>query len=382
MNKSFYPLLLGFILLFTAFSCSENKSKKSNMDKDNEKYDHLLLVGTYTTNVSKGIYLYQLNTSNGESKLVSETEIENPSYLTLSADEKYVYAVSEMAEDGASATAFSLNKEDGKLGRINSQKTGDGSCFVSVDKSRKLLLTANYNDGSISSLVINKDGSLGKSETQYFSGNGAHPTRQEQPHLHQIIFSPDERFVFANDLGTDHIYKATVENAEGGLSPFSPHAVKGGSGPRHSTFHPNGKFLYMLGELSGEIFTFAYNEESGDLSEIQTIEADSLKAGGSADIHIVPNGKFLYASNRLKGDGIVIFQIDEETGILSKIGYQETGTHPRNFTITPNGKLLLVANKDSNTIQIFGIEENGLLTNLNQDIKVSSPTCLKLATLN
>ena len=154
-----------------------------------------------------------------------------------------------------------------------------------------------------------------------------------------------------------------------------------GTGPRHFDFHPNGLYFYLLGELSGEVIVYDYN--MGDLKQKQTIFADSVGARGSADIHVSPNGRFLYASNRLQEDGIAVFSIDPQDGTLTKIGYQPTAKHPRNFAITPNGKFLLVASRDDNVIQVFSVDKKtGLLQDSNQDISIDKPVCIKFAKLN
>ena len=148
------------------------------------------------------------------------------------------------------------------------------------------------------------------------------------------------------------------------------------SGPRHLTFSPNGKYAYLISELSGNITTFSYLD--GKLEKIQTIAADTLRARGSADIHLSPDGKYLYASNRLKGDGLAIFEVNPETGMLAKVGYQLTGIHPRNFIITPNGKYLLAACRDSHVIQVFQRDSvTGLLSDTHQDISIDKPVCIQ-----
>ena len=153
--------------------------------------------------------------------------------------------------------------------------------------------------------------------------------------------------------------------------------LTGGEGPRHTEFHPNGRFAYVIGELSGNVTTMQY--ANGKFTVVQSIEADSLHASGSADIHISPDGRFLYASTRLKGDGIAIFAINATDGTLTKVGYQPTGIHPRNFIITPDGRFLLCACRDSNVIQVFSINPaSGLLVDTHRDIAFSKPVCLKL----
>lgn len=343
-----------------------------------------MFVGTYTSGYSDGIYVYQFDTVSGYSKFVSNIKVDNPSYLTISNDEKFVYAVSEKEDKAAAANAFSFDKKDGTLKFINKQLTGGAApCYITIDKDGKHVITANYLGGNITVFDVGQNGMLNPaSQVINFSGKGTDHERQEKPHLHYVNFSPDGKYLFANDLGTDKIYKFDVNEKDTGnfLTIGTPPSfkVKDGSGPRHIDFHPNGKYIYLITELSGDIVAFNYDK--GNLSEIQSIKCDSLGAKGSADIHISPDGRFLYASNRLKGDGIAIFSINQADGLLTQVGYQHTGTHPRNFAITPNGKFLLVASRDGGIIQIFAIDKNsGLLQNVNKDIEIDMPVCIKFA---
>jgi 6-phosphogluconolactonase (cycloisomerase 2 family) len=246
------------------------------------------------------------------------------------------------------------------------------------------VITANYSGGSISVFPLQEDGSLLPVSLIPFTGSGLDKNRQASPHLHCVHLTPDGKYLFAADLGTDKIYKFVINSQADAGTPFltagEPEAfpLPAGAGPRHITFAPNGKYAYLINELSGQVIAFTYAE--GILNEIQSIAADTVNARGSADIHISGDGKFLYASNRLKADGIAIFQIDQTTGTLAKAGYQLTGIHPRNFIITPNDKFLLVACKDSNVIQIYERnKETGLLTDIKKDIVLDAPVCIKFA---
>lgn len=364
----------------TTNSQNTTKIKETSINNDSSLY---LIIGTYTAKESKGIYVYQFDTISGLSAYKSMAEIVNPSYLTISKNEKYIYAVSEVGEDKASASAFLFDKEKGELKFLNSQSTdGDDPCYITIDNTGEHVITANYSGGSITIFDTKGDGQL-TSASQHiaFTGKGADPERQTKPHLHCVAYSPDGKYLFANDLGTDKIHKleVTAGNSNNYLKTGNPAAFKvtDMSGPRHIEFHPNGKYAYLINEISGTVIAFDYDGKEGNLSEIQTIKADSLNAKGSADIHITPDGKYLYASNRLKGDGLAIFSIDQSNGRLTHIGYQETGIHPRNFVITPNGKYLLVASRDSDKIQVFQIKETGLLKDTHNDIKLSMPVCLK-----
>lgn len=393
---------LAAILFATLFivSCTNKTSTKSEGSSDSipaEKdslqlamesiFDELsmyLFVGTYTSGESEGIYVYQFDTISGFSKYISMVKVDNPSYLTISKNEKFVYSVTENDDNTAAVNAFSFDKADGKLKLLNKQQVGGGApCYIEIDDSGKHIITANYMGGNISLLETKEDGSLKPSSNLIaFQGKGIDSTRQNQPHLHCVRFSPEGKHLFATDLGTDKIYKFDINTDSPGnyMKIGSPafNKIKDGSGPRHLDFHPNGKYAYLITELSGDIVTFSYND--GDLTEIQTIKADTLNAKGSADIHVSPDGKYLYASNRSQGDGIAIFSINQNDGTLTKIGYQETGIHPRNFAITPNGRYLLCASRDSDIIQIFEIDKKtGLLENAYKDIRLDMPVCIKFA---
>jgi 6-phosphogluconolactonase (cycloisomerase 2 family) len=340
-----------------------------------------LLIGTYTFGTSEGIYVYKLHTETGEAEYVSMVKVDHPSYLAADKENHFIYAVTENGGLPSYANALSFDKETGTLKLLNTQETrGAAPCNIAIDSRGKFVVTANYNGGNLSVFPVQEDGTLAAaSQVIGFEGKGVIPGRQDQPHLHCVQFSPEGTYLFATDLGTDHIYRFEVDYSASGQflkeASLKPFEVAGGSGPRHFVFHPSEKYVYLINELSGMVTGFTYH--NGDLKEFQTIKADPLHAQGSADIRITPDGRFLYASNRLKGDGIAIFSIDRSNGRLTKTGYQITGNHPRNFIITPNGKFLLVANKDSHSVQVFEINsENGLLRNTRKDIRLNMPVCL------
>ncbi|SHF06801.1 lactonase family protein [Dysgonomonas macrotermitis] len=384
MLKQIITMSVSALLLASCSNKSSTTESQQSTDSisGNEMY---MLVGTYTSGESKGIYVYKLDTAEGKSTYVSEVNVDNPSYLNLDPTEKFVYAVTEEDVETGAVNAFSFDKASGKLTFINKELTKGGApCYVSVDPSGKHLVVANYSGASVSVFSTNEQGGVNPlSQLISFTGKGLDPDRQKQPHLHCVRFSPDYKYLYADDLGTDKIHKFNV-NPEGKdfLTQGTPDAfaLKPGSGPRHLTFHPNGKYAYLITELSGDVVVFDYKD--GNLAEKQTVKADTLNAQGSADIHLTPYGRFLYASNRLKGDGLAIFSVNQEDGTLAKVGYQETGIHPRNFAITPNGRLLLVANRDSDKIQVFKINPTtGFLENTGFDIQLDMPVCIKFASL-
>ena len=186
----------------------------------------------------------------------------------------------------------------------------------------------------------------------------------------------------ANDLGSDciHVYPLAPDSPIGiDTTAERQVMVAPGSGPRHAVFDKEGRHLYLLNELKGDVVVWTYEE--GELKQIQSIQADSVEARGSADIHLSPDGRYLYASNRLKADGIAIFQVDSATGLLTHIGYQNTGAHPRNFAITPNGKFLLACCRDANRIEVYQRDpDTGMLKDTGKHIDMPKPVVVKLTT--
>ena len=341
-----------------------------------------MLVGTYTSGTSTGIYVYRFNEETGEAAYVSETKAVNPSYLAVSADESFVYSVGENGKDAA-ALAFSFDKKTGRLHLLNEQPVNSpGPCYITIDRSGRFVVTANYSGGSVSVFPLATDGSLLPVTKLFaFKGSGPDTNRQDMPHLHCAVFSPDQRYLFAADLGTDQLHKFSTSGKDPFLTTGNPEAYKlePGSGPRHLTFHPNGKYAYLINELSGKVTVFHYSD--GHLEPVQYIVSDITEGDkGSADIHVSPDGKYLYASNRANTNNIAVFSIHETDGRLTLTGHQPTGLHPRNFIISPNGKYLLAASQNSNLIQVFEIDKNtGLLKEdkSKQITAIDRPVCLK-----
>lgn len=371
-----------FPLLLTSYPTHASSSTllTSSTPKSPLSDELTMIVGTYTGGTSKGLYSFRFDQHTGIATPLSHTEIKNPSYFTVSNDGKQIYAVSELGEQEAAVTAFDFDAIQGTFKRRNTERTfGADPCNITTNG--QVVVTANYSGGNVSIFPLRKDGTLEPMSTiEQFKGKGMDPKRQAKPHLHCVIFSPDGKYLFANDLGTDHIYRfdnlTTSASKALKRNPSATLTLKAGSGPRHLTFAPNGKQAYLINELSGTVVVFDYKK--GKLTPKQEIAADTVNAQGSADIHVSPDGAFLYASNRLKADGIAIFKIDRKTGQLTKVGYQLTGIHPRHFNITPNGKYLLVACRDNNAIQVFERDSrSGLLTKTDQEIKVDQPVCVK-----
>ncbi|EAY21342.1 hypothetical protein TVAG_167170 [Trichomonas vaginalis G3] len=339
------------------------------------------VVGTYTDNGSKGIYSLKISQNDGSFSFLESVEVDNPSYVILNRNNTRVYAVSEMHNEKAALVALEFEKISGQFKVINSQLThGMDPCHLLLGDG--FVVTANYSSGSITVFPLDSNGGIQEaSQVIKFEGTGPDKSRQEMPHAHHVYFTPDRKFLLVNDLGTDKIHKFKVNSQAPFLSEtYEDINVQPESGPRHSVFTKNGKYMYLINELNGHVNAFV--NQNGTLSMFQSIICDSVSARGSADIHLSPDGKFLYASNRLKQDGICIYKIDSSSGYLSKVGYQITGIHPRIFDITPNGKFLYVCCRDSNCIEVYQRSlESGLLRK-DSEIKLPHPVCIKFVELN
>jgi 6-phosphogluconolactonase len=304
--------------------------------------NYYLLIGTYTKGKSEGLYVYKMNTETGDVTAVSKATAANPSYLDLSPDEKFVYAVNEDASDKGSVSVFSFDKSNGTLKYIDKQTSGgDHPCYVAVNKTGKWVAVANYTGGSFSTLPIMANGTLGVPTTIQHTGSSVNKERQTKPHVHSTVFSPDDKYLFVPDLGIDKVmiyaFNPGSGKPEPAKQPFA--AATAGYGPRHFTFHPNGKLAYLVEEMGGAVSAYKYKD--GKLTLIQQISTypnNFTDKKWSADIHISPDGKFLYASNRTPANNIAIYSIDAKSGKLKSLGYESTkGDVPRNFTIDPTG---------------------------------------------
>ena len=345
----------------------------------------IMYIGTYTEESnSNGIYTYRFNQENGTFELLSSATAANPSFVTLSPDGKRLYAVSEYNDGRQGAYSFDVSEDKVQLSnpiflptapKDVLPRAGADPCHIVSDG--KYVITANYTGGDISVFSLDAAGRL-QPEVQNIAFEGKTPERVA--HIHCIIPTPDKKYILATDLGNNRVYrfcynKKARKNAEVLTAQRVAYEVSDGQGPRHLTFSKDGRFAYLINELGGECVVLSYRK--GKLKEVQRIMADEGGGRGSADIHISPDGRFLYTSHRLKKDGIAIFVIDPKKGTLTKIGYQLTGIHPRNFAITPNGKYLLVACRDDNKIQVFERNEaTGELTETAQAIEVDRPTCI------
>lgn len=336
---------------------------------------------------TEGIYVYQLDMMSGNlSKVTTFTGILNPSFLTLSPDGKYIFACTESkTQNGGSVNSFKFNPENKSLTFINKQKSGgENPVYLTVHKNGKWLVNGNYTEGSVSVYPILENGTIQPyvQNFQYTEGS-IDQGRQDRSHIHSTVFSPNFDYLFLPDLGADKIRTYRFENEKNqplqeAEIPFTKTTL--GSGPRHFTFHPNGKFAYCIEEMGGAVSAYSY--ENGKLNDLQRINTHSEKYKDdfeSSDVHISPDGKFLYASNRGSENNIAIFSIQQD-GTLTIVGYQSTkGKHPRVFGLDPTGKFLITTNAGSGDVAVFKRNpETGLLKKVGKKIKIKSVSCVQI----
>jgi 6-phosphogluconolactonase len=362
-------------LLLVTFLCKQAISQQ-----------HYMFIGTYNSPDSQGIYVYKFNSETGSAEEVSQTKTSNPSYLAVSPDKKYVYAVNEEgAEKGGKVASFSFNKKNGKLTLINIKSSGGiHPCYINIDKKGKWIIAGNYSSGSLSVLSVKKGILSSPIQTIQHTGKGSDTLRQKSPHVHGVFIKKNSQYVYVTDLGIDKVMIYQQNKNTGKLYPAASNYFQAspGSGPRHLDFHPTGRFVYLLNELTSAVSVLEDN--NGSLKEIQSLSALPLTFKGistGADIHISPDGKFLYSSNRGTSNSIAIFSIEPQTGLLKIVGHQYTGGEtPRNFNFDPSGNYLLVANQNSNNIVIFKRnKKTGMLTETGNTINVGKPVCIKWA---
>jgi 6-phosphogluconolactonase len=253
---------------------------------------------------------------------------------------------------------------------------------VRTDKTGKFLLLANYGSGSVAVAPVNRDGTLG-AVVSFVQQTGSGPSpRQAGPHAHSFNVTPDNRYAVAADLGADKLFVYRFNAATGSLSAANPPslALDAGAGPRHLSFHPNGRFAYVLNEIGSIVTVLAYNPARGAFRKLQTVS--TLPAGfqgnnTAAEVLVHPSGKFLYASNR-GHNSIAVFAIDEGGMLkpLAHVGSQ--GRTPRGYSLDPEGRWLIAANQDTHNVAVFRIDGNtGIPAPTGQSLEVRSPECVK-----
>jgi 6-phosphogluconolactonase len=352
--------------------------------------DALLYVGTYTEGTrSDGIYILRMDRRSGKLRRVGSVDAgANPSFLAIHPNGRVLYAVNEVETHNGrpigAVSAFTIATDTGALTRMNDQPSGGGApCYVSVDRSGRVVLVANYMEGSVALLPIEADGSLAPAaQVVKHTGAGPNAERQEGPHAHCIVTDPTNRYALVVDLGTDRVYVYRLDidakflrHVEGGDA-----VMRTGAGPRHIAFHPTLPLVYVANELDSTVATLRFDTERGALSSIDissTIPAGWTGTNYPADIHIAPSGRTLYVSNR-GHNSLAVFSVAQSGSLTLDQLVSTEGDWPRNFTLDPSGRWVLVANQRSNSIVVFGRDqESGGLTPAGQRIELPSPVCLR-----
>lgn len=394
MIKNTFLLL---VCTMSFFACKEKKNNTASSEKTGETTEtetvqdaSFAFIGTYTRKEghvdgqAEGIYLLRKKDKNGSLEIKSTAgEAINPSFLAISPDKKNLYAVSEVARKGETGSVHVFTIDDNhNLTPVQNLPTDAGApCYVITDSEGKYVFVANYVGGVVKMYKRGENGLLTPADKIQLKGSGADPARQEESHPHSVVVSPDDRFVFVPDLGSDKIWNFKIDTKNDRLVPndqaFIP--TSPGAGPRHFAFHPNGKYAYVINELDNTVNAFSYDAQKGELTEIQSVTTLPENFEGNnktADIHIHPNGKFLYGSNR-GHNSIVVYGIDPNSGKLSPVEHVSTeGDFPRNFAIHPSGNYLYAANQNSDNIVWFNIDTNTGRLSSQGELEVKTPVCI------
>ena len=385
MNK-YTKHLATAIILFSLLSCNQKKKEAEKevtdpvVEEVAEPETIELLVGAYTDETNKGIHKFLFNPADGtlENKGVVVEAI-NPSYLEISEDRQYVYSVNETKPGNVSS--FKWNDDRTQLTLVSTQPSeGAHPCYIELNSDESLLAAANYSSGNLVVYKVDENGVISpEPQNKKHEGSGPVKPNQESAHAHCSKFDANGKFVYVADLGIDEIVAYPV--AEDGTlgEKQTALAFDKGDGPRHLIFHPTKDMAFIINELSGSIVSASVNHETGMFERIDkqsTLPADYTGKNSCADIHITSNGKFLYGSNR-GHNSIAMFSVADD-GKLTSLGNQSVeGEWPRNFTLSPDEKFMLVANKDTNDITVFSVDaETGLLTYTGNKATVSKPVNL------
>jgi 6-phosphogluconolactonase len=342
--------------------------------------DKTAYIGTYTKpEGSKGIYKVELNESTGQlSAPVLAAESENPSFLTISKNAKFLYAVNEVNNGDVSAFAI---ESDGKLRLLNKVKSkGDAPCHLNFDKSGKWIAVANYTSGTAAILPVAADGKLGEAvATVQHKGKGVDPKRQEGPHAHSVNFSADNKYLYVADLGLDEVKIYAFDAKTGAITEKAQLETPKGAGPRHVALGKNG-LAYVLNEMGSSVSVFRWNGEPKGklLSTVSAIPADYKGNTSGAEVVLHPDGTLLFSSNR-GHDSISIYRASVLTGAMQLLGQQPIGGKvPRGFVLSPSASHLVAGAQNSDQLVSFKVDlQAGKLIPAGNPVNVGSPVCVR-----
>ncbi|MHA0856111.1 lactonase family protein [Paenibacillus sp. CMAA1364] len=354
----------------------------------NNKEKLLVFVGSYTKSEDKGIYVYSFDESKGQLTLVDDVDgIGNPTFLNVNMEKHKLYSIieTESPEGNRNGGVFEYDI-DPTTGELKLNKTiksvASPTCHIQRHQDDRFLTVSSYHGGMIGLISLEENGSLGELlDVQQHVGQGVFLERQDRPHPHSSFFSPDGKFLFVQDLGLDIIQTYRLDTDNNKLIKQDAVKLAPAAGPRHLTFHPNGKFAFVINEIDSTITSFTYDATNGTLTiqeTVPTLPADFVGENGCAEIAISQDGKFVYGSNR-GHDSIVVYAFDEAQGTLSLVEHVSVeGKHPRHFAFTPKGDYLIVANRDTNNITIFTVDQqSGRIAYTGNSVTVSKPVCVQ-----
>ena len=346
----------------------------------------VVFVSAFASGEKAGIHAFGFDSEKGTLKPMKRAAgVQSPFFIALSPDRRFLYSIDEFGGKDNFVAAFAIEGRGGDLRPLNRQNTrGTASCFLDVDPTGKCVLVANYSSGNITSFPVKSDGSLGEAVSFFqHSGSSIDPQRQKSPNAHCFVISPDGKHALAADLGIDKIMIYTLDAATAKLAPNTaqPFAkLTPGSGPRHLTFHPNGKLVYVINELANTITVFDWNAAGGTLKVKQTIATlpkDFAGKSYTADLKITPDGKHLYGTNR-GHDSLASYRIAAD-GTLTLLTIQPSGGKgPQNLLITPDGRWLLCTNMPGNNVVVFKIDSaSGSITPKGEPVEVPMASCIR-----
>jgi 6-phosphogluconolactonase len=350
----------------------------------------LFLVGSYTHpsqgGQGKGIYTCALEPSSGAMSTIEVLPVVNPSYLAFDSEHKFLFAAQECSNNlKPSVHSFRITGlEEPKLQhpqfkQLSTQPTfGEYTCHLFLDATNRFLAVANYGGGNVVLYPVSEDGMIGESlDNVQHRGKSVDPERQEGPHAHATVFSPDNKFLFVADLGIDEVKSYMFDT--GKLESYSTFKTKPGAGPRHLEFHPNRQHAFIINELDATVTLVRY--QAGTFTEVQTLSTlpeNYMGEKWAAAIHVSPNGRNVYTSNR-SHDSIAVFAFDEAKETLTLLQHMASGGQtPRDFSIDPTGKLLITAHQNSHDLFSFWIDETGRLGPTGYKLELGSPVCVKM----
>ncbi|ASA21090.1 lactonase family protein [Paenibacillus donghaensis] len=355
----------------------------------------LIFTGSYASTGESGVEVFEFNAEAGGTllRLDGVQGLTNPTFLNVDATASRLYAIAEKSNGAGGkegeVVTFRIDPKSGtleELGRLTTMPAAGTAqtttCHIARDPQRPFVIVCSYHGGSIGLIELDEDKLASRlTDVAQHSGHGSHPERQDRPHPHSAVFSPDGNYVFVSDLGLDLIRSYRINAEAKTLEAHKDTKLHAGAGPRHFVFHPDGRSAYVINEVDSTVTSFTYEPETGTLhpvSTVSTLPEDFIGENICAEIALSQDGSYLYGSNR-GHDSLVVYKVDSATAEISVIEHVPTrGGHPRHFALTADGGYLIVANRDANNLVVFTVDaQSGRLDFTGNTAEVSKPVCVK-----